>query len=99
VDIERHRVKRGHILRILLEVYSSYESLQVISGVLEKMGLPTTMETIRQYVAYLEEKGYVETKLLKGRVAGVKICVAKLTARGIDLLDENNDLRDEGVAV
>ena len=97
-DQERHRIKRGQMLRILLECYPNPESLFVISGVLEKMGLPTTMDTLRQYISYLQEKGYCEVRMLKGR-SGVRIAVVKITAKGIDLLDENNDLRDEGVAI
>ena len=97
-DTERHRIKRGQILRILMECYPQDESLFVLQGVLEKMGLPTTIETMTQYVAYLKDKHYCETKMLKGR-SGVRVCVVRITAKGIDLLDENNELRDEGVAV
>lgn len=95
---ERHRVKRGQLLRILLECYPEPESLFVLQGVLEKMGLPTTIETVKQYVSYLHEKGYCEVKSLKGR-SGVKMLTVRLTAKGIDLLDENNNLQDEGVAI
>lgn len=87
----RHEAReiRGRILKILDFSYPEGVALTVIGLTLGDMAYPVSPALVAGYVDYLEEKGYVETQEL--RVADVAISrrIAKLTAKGKDLLEGN----------
>ncbi len=95
--VERHAVKRGEILRILVAEHPDYVSIKIIRNCLDNAGLPTDEGSVVSYLAYLEDKGYVKTGRRKGERTRISISTAAITARGLDLVDQNNELRDEGV--
>lgn len=98
-SVERHAVKRGEILRILLAEHPDYVSIKIIRNCMDNAGLPTEEATVISYLVYLEEKGYCKTTRRKGDRSRISIQMAAITARGLDLIDSNNDLRDEGVSL
>jgi hypothetical protein len=96
--VERHAVKRGEIMRALQVEHPDYVSIGVIRSHLDHLGLPTETESIVSYLSYLADKGYVTTVRKKGDRSRISISMAALTAKGMDLMDQNNNLQDEGVA-
>lgn len=95
--VERHAVKRGEIMRILLAEHPDYVSIKIVRNCLDNAGLPTDESSIVSYLAYLEDKGYVKTGRRKGERSRVAINTAAITAKGLDLIDHNNEMTDEGV--
>lgn len=86
---------RGWVMRLLEKSYPEGVELSDLAA-----GLITVCEVERgalpSYVAYLEEKGYVTTNT--ATVFGERVTIAKLTAKGKDLL-EQSILPDPGVSV
>ena len=99
VLLERHAVKRGEILRILLAEHPEFVSTKIIRNCLDNSGLPTEETSILSYLVYLEDKGYIRTQRKRGERSRISILMAGLTAKGIDLMDGANSLQDEGVAL
>jgi len=87
----RHEARevRGRILRILDFSYPEGVALTVIGLTLGDMEYQVTPAVIAGYVDYLEEKGYVETSEIRHEGVGISRRIAKLTAKGKDLLERN----------
>ena len=97
-NIERHAVKRGEILRILKTEHPDFVSVKIVRNCLDNASLPTAEASLLSYLVYLEEKGYIKSTRKKGERSRISIGMVALTAKGLDLMDANNDLRDEGVS-
>jgi hypothetical protein len=86
LGIQRRQI-RGRILRALDTIYPKDLNLSTIVLVLEDRHMPATAADVRQDLAYLDEKGYVE--LLEQQDDGEEVLLARLTAKGKDLLEKN----------
>lgn len=87
---------RGYIMKVLQIGHPQPTGSNVIEVCLVDAGLPVSPTGLDGHLDYLKQKGYIEiTKpALKG--LDVAINLAKLTPKGIDLLEGNID-PDPGV--
>lgn len=80
-------LKHDRVREIILQSLSTNYPTPVDSVVLRRhlgnFGHPITAEDLTAYVAYLEEK-----ELVKSEKRGVGIVLVKITARGLDVLDD-----------
>lgn len=84
------RLIRREILRVLDINYDNEVNVETISMVLMRERYVLTDQEIRQHLAYLADKGYVQRRDLRHGVLGQAV-VAKLTAAGKDLIEGNVD--------
>lgn len=91
VAVKRHEAReiRGRILKILDFSYPEGVALTVIGLTLGDMEYQVTPAVVAGYIDYLEEKGYVETHEIRLPDVGISRRIAKLTAKGKDLLEGN----------
>ncbi|MDI3480804.1 MAG: hypothetical protein PWQ97_459 [Tepidanaerobacteraceae bacterium] len=89
---------RGRILKILDVDYPHEISDRVISLTLGDISYNVNPAVLQGYLDYLEEKGYIECKQLEYDDLSIDMRVAKLTAKGKDLL-EGNIPSDPGIAL
>lgn len=78
---------RGRILKILEIDYPNAVSDRVISLTLNDINYNISPAVLEGYLSYLEEKGYVEVATVESKELGISMKVAKLTAKGKDLLE------------
>jgi len=81
------RVLRGRILKVLEIDYPRELSVDFVALTLSENGFPITPSLLEGHVAYLEEKGYLESRRVGVDEAGIERRVIRLTARGKDLLE------------
>lgn len=96
-EARRHARKRGRILRNLEVEHPDWLTLTNLRNLLDDLGASTRTESVLSYVVWLEAKGYVETTRKKGDRSRVSIDLVRITPKGLDLIDANNNLSDEGV--
>lgn len=89
---------RGRILKILEVDYPNEISDRLIALTLNDISYNVSPALLQGYINYLEEKGYVEARPLEAPELGMSLMVAKLTAKGKDLL-EGNIPPDPGVFI
>lgn len=89
---------RGRILKIVEIDYPNEVSDRVISLTLNDINYSVSPAVLAGYLEYLEEKGYVDTRVIESKDLDLTRRVAKLTARGKDLL-EGNIPADPGVSI
>jgi DNA-binding PadR family transcriptional regulator len=89
---------RGRILKILDLDYPHEVSDRVIALTLNDISYNVNPAILQGYLDYLKDKGYVECRQLESDDLGLTMRVAKLTAKGKDLL-EGNIPDDPGVNV
>ncbi len=87
---------RGKILYYLTLLFPNPASLPLLQGELDLIGYPVPLEELQFHLAYLAEKGFVETQLR--HAGGLEITLVKVTARGIDYCDGRLPA-DEGIYV
>jgi DNA-binding PadR family transcriptional regulator len=89
---------RGRILKILDVDYPNEISDRIISLTLGDISYNVNPAILQGYLNYLTDKGYVECRRLESDELDISMNVAKLTAKGKDLL-EGNIPPDPGIAV
>lgn len=89
------QVLRGYILYICEKAEPSGAGLEVISGAIKKEGLHYSREDIQEACAYLESKGLIQVTEVSSQVLGISRHIAKITARGIDLLE--GTIEEQGI--
>lgn len=96
--MKRHEAReiRGRILKILDFSYPEGVAVTVIGLTLGDMEYQVTPAVLKAYIDYLEEKGYIETHEVRLDDVGISRRIARLTAKGKDLL-EGNIPADPGV--
>lgn len=82
----KHDRIRELILQSLSPSYPSPVDSVVLRRHLANFGHPVTTDDLTSYVAYLEEKDLVKTEK-----RGAGIILVRITARGLDVLDERVD--------
>ena len=87
----RHDRSRELILETLAPDYPAPVDSVVLRRVLGTLGHPLSMDDLDSYIAYLEEKDLVKTNKKPGGIVLVKI-----TAKGIDALDERIAVKGVG---
>lgn len=92
------RVIRGRILKILDLDYPNEIGDEVIVEALREGEITVSKAVVAGYLDYLDEKGYVEMREVSDRDLGLSMKMAKLTARGKDLLEGSID-PDVGVVL
>jgi len=90
---------RGNILRILKEEAPDWLTLENVFSILDYQGKGLEKDDLLIQLDYLTGKGkeYVQMREVRGERSRQKIREFKLTPRGIDLYDCNNDVSDEGI--
>jgi len=85
--IARDKSVRAHILRLLK--YANYDELsaEVLRTGLAQAGLEEPTAVIEGHLMYLEDKEYVETREVEDPDLGVKMVLARIKAKGMDLLE------------
>ena len=85
--IAKDKSVRAHILRLLK--YANYEELstEVLRTGLAQTGLEEPVAVIEGHLTYLADKGYVETRMVEDPDLGVKMTLARIKAKGMDLLE------------
>ncbi len=92
------RIQRGQILKVLKVAYPGPASLELLEVTLNDRHCNASPASIKGYIEYLEEKGYVSADDERDDLLGVTRTLVKLSAKGIDLL-EGNIPADPGVAL
>ena len=97
LDIVRNKEIRGQILKILdLTNFSNLRD-KIVLNALRDMGFNVAFTELIAQMKYLEQKEYIECRKLKDKIKnGMR--VAKLTAKGKDLLEGNIE-EDPGVTL
>ncbi|HEV2424300.1 MAG TPA: hypothetical protein VGZ29_05680 [Terriglobia bacterium] len=100
ISTAQHEIERGRILQILLVRYPDSLSFADLKLHLVRQGCviePGRMgdRVMAFHLAYLKDRGYVALEKL--RAGDVEMGTARLTARGVDLMDGRIE-RDSGVA-
>ena len=93
--IQNKRV-RGHILTLLELTHPTPTPCDTVASALLSSGLITNPDIAKQ-VDYLADKGYIEINSVPASYKDVHLTYLKLTAKGVDLLEET--LHDAGVEV
>lgn len=86
-DHRRREIIRGKILHYLKLIYPEPATLPLLQGELDIFGYPVPMEDVKFHVAYLKEKGMLETDRVQPARTRVSVPLVKITAQGIDYLD------------
>jgi len=81
------RMIRGRILKILEIDYPHFVSDRVINLTLNDVKLSAPPAVIGGHLQYLMEKGYVEVSPVVSSELGLSMNMARLTAKGKDLLE------------
>ncbi len=87
----RHDRSRELILDSLAPSYPTPVDSVVLRRVLGTLGHPLSEDDLNSYIAYLEEKELVRTEKKPGGIILIKI-----TAKGIDALDERITVKGVG---
>ena len=90
-DIEdrKHRAQRGQILRFLAIAFPRWVTPLMVRRHLRDNRLPLTFESLGFQFEYLQEKGWVEIEKKENRETDqTEIVAVKLTAAGVDLVDQ-----------
>lgn len=95
LDVEA-KVVRGEIIKILKRNYPYQTGDKLISDILLDLQYSVSPAVVSGYLTYMEEKGYVSVEKVKAY--GVERVLAKLTPKGIDLM-EGNIPADPGVKI
>ena len=80
---------RGRILRILEINYPFKAGDHLIADILQDAQYSIAPQLVAGHLTYLEEKGYIETETVEAKELGMTRVLAKLTPKGVDLLDGN----------
>jgi len=96
VPISEYRELRGWILRSLYNSLPAWIGVPSLTTTLYKCGFDTTPIHVSGHLRYLAEKGYIEYKEVGE--SGLSRHVAKLTFKGVDLVEGNLD-EDPGIIV
>lgn len=78
---------RGRILKILEINYPEGVSDRLVNLTLNDISLSVSPGVLAGYLEYLAEKGYVTNHEIDSKDLGMTLRVAKLTAKGKDLLE------------
>lgn len=79
---------RKWILRTLTKNYPQSLSVEFVAEVLQQLQLEVSLAEVEGHLAYLEEKGYVATEEVRLRDVGLRRKMARIRAKGIDLVDK-----------
>lgn len=95
----RHKeLLRGKVMFYLHLIYPQTATLPLLQAELDYFGYPVPLDELNFHVAYLAEKGLVETESARGTHTRGMMTLVKITARGIDLLDGRLP-PDEGIYI
>ncbi len=84
----RHKeLLRGKIMFYLNLIYPQTATLPLLQAELDYFGYPVPLDELHFHVAYLAEKGLVETEVARGAHTHGSMTLVKITAHGIDLLN------------
>lgn len=86
IKISENRQIRGEILNALRLNYPSQISEKQIISWLEQLGY-ITYERIKEYIEYLQDKGYVQIEMKRIKSYRQENSMVKLTPKGVDLLE------------
>lgn len=83
------RQVRGYILKVLQIGYPQPTGSNVVEVCLVDAGFPVSPTALRGHLDYLQEKDYIETTEPNLNGIDYAIVLAKLTPKGVDLLEGN----------
>lgn len=95
----RPRFIRGQMLKLLQKNLPADLSAEMLWELLDIRNYSITDTEMLSYLQYLEGKGYVELKAARLRPDEMDRLMINLSPKGIDLLEGNNNVDDEGVEV
>jgi hypothetical protein len=89
--VKSHEFKeiRGWILKILYNNLPGYGGDQLISSLLNEAGYEVSPLQVQGHFRYLADKDYVELKNPEIEELGLTRHLAKLTSKGVDLVEGN----------
>lgn len=92
------RVVRGRMLKILDLDYPNEMGDEVIVEALRQAEMIVSKAVVAGHLEYLHEKGYADVRDVTSRDLGLSMKMARLTAKGKDLLEGSID-PDVGVVL
>jgi len=98
ISLRHKELLRGKIMFYLNLIYPQTATFPLLQAELDYFGFPLPLDELHFHVAYLTEKGFVETETARGPHTRGAMTLVKITARGIDLLDGRVP-PDEGIYV
>lgn len=92
---ERYRRVRGAILKLLAHQHPGPLDIKEIHFLLDDLDLTIQVEELKSHLCYLKEKGFI--KIEDRKSGGIVVEMVRITANGLDVLDEFQ--KDIGVDV
>ncbi|MGE5551911.1 MAG: hypothetical protein ACM3ZC_15465 [Bacteroidota bacterium] len=80
---------RGWILRVLYNNLPEWVGDKLMTEILTQGGYKVNTPSVQGHFRYLEEKGYLEVKETEISELGLARTLAKLTSKGVDLVEGN----------
>lgn len=93
----RNARRRGEILVILKRAHPNWVRTETIRNTLAKLGVFVELQSVLSNLVWLSDRGYISTERRKGDPARVSVELAQILPKGFDLIDQNNDVNDDGV--
>lgn len=90
-----NRQTRGEILNVLRMNYPGMLSEKQVISWLEQLGY-VTYENIKEYLEYLQDKGYISIEVRRIKSFRQENTTIKLTPKGVDLMEGNIE-EDPGI--
>lgn len=78
---------RGWVLRMLYNNLPEFTGDKLIYEILMEGGFSITLPLVQGHLRYLEEKGYLELQTASVPELGMTRLLAKLTSKGVDLVE------------
>lgn len=96
LDVTEKQVLRGYCLKICEQAEPLGAGTEVIQAALKKNGFKEySREDIEEACDYLEKKNLVKLEHIKNDVLKIQRCIARITAKGTDLLE--GTVAEEGI--
>ena len=89
VDLAEKEIMRTEILEICQQSIPVGADERVIRAALRKCGHDVTAAEVEKALYYLQDKGLAELQTVENRRLGIRRTVARITGKGIDLLEGN----------
>ncbi|MGL4790983.1 MAG: hypothetical protein ACRCW1_06180 [Anaerotignaceae bacterium] len=97
LEITEKQLLRGYVLKIAEQAQPFGAGVEIIHSTLTKKGFQYSKKNIVEACNYLQQKGLVDFKEVKNDVLGIQRSIAKINAKGIDLLE--GTIVEEGIEI
>lgn len=91
VKAAEREIARLEILKICEEAAPEGASTLVLRACLHKVGVDMSDEELQRQISYLDGKSLVQVENVENRGLGIRRCIVRITAAGMDFLEGNRE--------